>query len=557
MTEKFKKNNQKVLEAFFTFPDGIENVDEWKPTEEEKRALILYDPELEILSSALSSHAEFVLADLERLEKELGNPSLSRTQTSQLRTEIATKQRDLRATLTHLSLVIKKHAFVHEHLLVTNGKADEMTDKFKQIKRVLSNESIAESPESEENKPLLGGETEDEKRLLKPGASRIFRQIFIEVNWWRLFLIRIRRVGDAFALIANTPMGDPEINKALSYLGWVFYVPRVAVNLFWFFQHWLLPLSDEERKIPSWLRLQTQFKRRWAELSNDVVWMVVGLVNCFYLTGLSAMGLTTALYFFDVLVAGIRYYVERERHRKIEEAIRLIKSMPGVDLEEVARLEQLLSIVHGQLIEKRRMLMMSLATASILAICTSLFFFSMLGVPWLAPVAASLILLTCIMTKLVLEPHFKNERPLKDIILAASLTTVGASLIAAGIFMASGLLAATAMAGPLAIAAGVLIVIGASILSYYLNTSKAQPQKKTEPLNKTRSFEELMDGCERSIGSRSSSEHLSVLGLFSPPSSIAGSSPSSSPENGQAANDNQQKEIELTRVPSLERQISF
>jgi hypothetical protein len=123
--------------------------------------------------------------------------------------------------------------------------------------------------------------------------------------------------------------------------------------------------------------------------------------------------------------------------------------------------------------------------------------------------------------------------------------------------MASGLLAATAMAGPLAIAAGVLIVIGASILSYYLNTSKAQPQKKTEPLNKTRSFEELMDGCERSIGSRSSSEHLSVLGLFSPPSSIAGSSPSSSPENGQAANDNQQKEIELTRVPSLERQISF
>lgn len=156
--------------------------------------------------------------------------------------------------------------------------------------------------------------------------SQHVRAATLETNWYRLLFIRCKRVLDVIeAFEACTPgyrefvmQMDKYANPIIAYLGWCFYLPRLFTNLILLLKH-TIPWSSmsEEEKSLGWLtRLSAQIQRRWFELGNDVVWVTVGLINCFLLVGaLSPFGtyLTITFYAFDVLMAAMRAAIELTR----------------------------------------------------------------------------------------------------------------------------------------------------------------------------------------------------------------------------------------------------
>ncbi|MBA2711173.1 MAG: hypothetical protein H0U57_11350 [Tatlockia sp.] len=205
------------------------------------------------------------------------------------------------------------------------------------------------------------------------------------LNFPRLMVVRTRRI-----LMTMRPflehlknyskfinVVDPFIGPLLNYLSWIFYFPRLAVNLFLLLKH-VIPsrwLTDAEKKLNWETRLQTQIQRRWFELSNDAVWFVGGLLGCFLLVGgLSAAGmyLTIGLFFFDVVLASIRAYIELNRLDRLRveyKEIALTVSNDQSDFEEIASYQTHLEQWH--LYEQKRL---GLSIASTIALFLGMLF---------------------------------------------------------------------------------------------------------------------------------------------------------------------------------------
>lgn len=164
------------------------------------------------------------------------------------------------------------------------------------------------------------------------------REWTAKVNWFRLFfLIRLKRAFQAFSKLDNVTQHYKSFadalgkaGPALNYIGWMFYVPRFLANVGLLIKHtadfgWM---NEEERQLGFSRRLKKELEKRWVELANDAVWMTVGIINCFVLTGTAAMGLTAALYFFDVVVAiGQSMHKIRQHDKAIAEVDREIATL--------------------------------------------------------------------------------------------------------------------------------------------------------------------------------------------------------------------------------------
>lgn len=149
------------------------------------------------------------------------------------------------------------------------------------------------------------------------------RTITADVNWPRLFIVRVKRVFDVSATLAQNAQAFRHFADSLNniagpifaWLAWLFYIPRLITNLLVFAKH-VFPnrwMSQEEKDLGWKLRLKLQWQNLWFELANDLVWAAVGLINCFLLVGCltpAAAYLTVALYSFDVILACIRAYKE-------------------------------------------------------------------------------------------------------------------------------------------------------------------------------------------------------------------------------------------------------
>jgi hypothetical protein len=171
------------------------------------------------------------------------------------------------------------------------------------------------------------------RETLSPGFfSQKVRDTTAQLNWPRLFSGRIRRLLATLILIPEVrnfsylcrfvAVADSFVNPVLMYVAWVFYVPRLATNLFMLAKH-TIPglLSEKEQDVPWLLRLQGQLQIRWFELGNDTVWLINGLLNCFVLTGALApvgMSLTVSLFLFDAFWASLRAFIELDRLSKLE-----------------------------------------------------------------------------------------------------------------------------------------------------------------------------------------------------------------------------------------------
>ncbi|MCC5791386.1 MAG: hypothetical protein JJT82_02080 [Legionellaceae bacterium] len=166
-----------------------------------------------------------------------------------------------------------------------------------------------------------------------PFSDKI-RQTTATTNWPRLLIVRLKRMLDAMVPILKNMHNfrrivwliDEIANPLFSWLAWLFYVPRLLINLGNTLKNTLQHAWMEKKKQPTlgWRScLSLQWQKLWFEFCNDSLWLGVGLLNCFLLTGSlapAAFYLTLLLYTFDIALAGIRAFIEYQRFTEVSQS---------------------------------------------------------------------------------------------------------------------------------------------------------------------------------------------------------------------------------------------
>lgn len=232
-------------------------------------------------------------------------------------------------------------------------------------------------------------------RLAKPPSglfTRKVRESTAFMNWPRLFSSRIRRLLVTLTAIPQIKMFenfcllvafcDKFAAPVLSYFAWLFYVPRLVVNVFLLLKH-SIPgfwMQQQEKDIYWLTRLKAQLDRRYFELGNDFVWLIVGLLNCFVLVGAlspAGMYLTITFFLFDALWAGFRaayeliriYKLNAEYEKMKEDLLLQDKDASSDEIKELESYQKELQQHYSY--EKKRLF---LSTATMVALFLGLCF---------------------------------------------------------------------------------------------------------------------------------------------------------------------------------------
>lgn len=154
------------------------------------------------------------------------------------------------------------------------------------------------------------------KQKTDPALSQSLRTGVREANPFRLLLVRTRRLFISMtAVLGNLGEYSPWVTTIDQYaapffmhLAWVFFMPRLFVNLYLMGKH-LYGGDGKESTVSIWTRFRAQLSRRWVELSNDLGWFVSGIITCFVLTGaLLPIGIyvAVAMQAYDLILVSFR-----------------------------------------------------------------------------------------------------------------------------------------------------------------------------------------------------------------------------------------------------------
>lgn len=157
---------------------------------------------------------------------------------------------------------------------------------------------------------------------VQTGDANLFRNLIARLR--RLLVLSTPIVNDFQRYCSFVATIDQVSGPILSYASWLFFIPRLATNLFLLGKHvfrgeWM---SNEEKSLEWTTRFCAQMEQRWFELGNDLAWITLALLNCFVLTGvLAPIGFygTAILLAYDVMLAALRFYIEISRLQQLEE----------------------------------------------------------------------------------------------------------------------------------------------------------------------------------------------------------------------------------------------
>ncbi|CDZ76340.1 hypothetical protein BN59_00607 [Legionella massiliensis] len=309
-------------------------------------------------------------------------------------------------------------AFIYGYYLYVPREVKRLLDEQEAFRDLLKMRGYV-FPEASK-KPTL-----DEKQAVSFTES--LKTHHRELNWPRLFSVRLRRIfvvlqpyfqdlkryGEVFGMV------DQFIAPVLNHLAYLFFIPRLAVNTFLLFKH-LIPgwwLSAEEKKL-SWLtRLQAQLQRRWFEMLNDTAWMIGGLLNCYVLIGALApvgMYVSISLFFFDVILAGVKAFIELGRLNTLRNEYKDALNGEGLDPDARKEIEDYQVYLEQRFISERRQLLLSVVSTSALFLAMCFAIPALAGTPALPLVGAVLVLIITLATYLVGE-WLKSIKPSYDL----------------------------------------------------------------------------------------------------------------------------------------------
>lgn len=218
------------------------------------------------------------------------------------------------AQLTAAFMMAKMQEIIYSTLLDIPAKVEKL-----QADQAIFRHLLAKRADSDSANVIARYDKKDKKPLFH-GLSYTVREKHTFFNQPRLILIRVKSlvvfILEEFKKL-QSPLYDP-FKTTLSYLSWLFFIPRLATNLILLGKH-LIPgswMHENEKKIDLLKRLWLQMERRGFEISNDLAQAALGLVRCFVLVGqLTPIGLylSAAVFAYDVVAAMIRSAIEVDR----------------------------------------------------------------------------------------------------------------------------------------------------------------------------------------------------------------------------------------------------
>lgn len=256
------------------------------------------------------------------------------------------------------------------------------------------------------------------------------------LNWPRLFAVRIRRIFTTLVPVLSKvdeygrfiAKIDKYIGPTLNYLAWIFYIPRLFVNIFLFLKHTIPgPWMLEKEKELHWLtRIEAQLQRRWFELGNDAVWLAGNALGCFLLVGALApvgMYVSVSIFFFDVLMASLRAFIELHRISKLKNEYANLANNPDLTDEELTQVRNYQFHLQQRALFEQKRLFLSIASTSLLFLGMCLALPPLAFNPAFAFVGAILVVSITLATYLA-GKWLENQRPSGNI---KSLEKIGSS----------------------------------------------------------------------------------------------------------------------------------
>lgn len=219
--------------------------------------------------------------------------------------------------------------------------------------QILYRELLAEL-----SKPLPG---KPKKLETNPSFSQDVRNTTVFLNLYRLLFIRSKRAFDVIATLGTVSESyrnfvkvlDKYTDPILADLAWLFFIPRLSVNLFLLIKH-TLPgpwMSKEEKSLGLSVRFSAQMQRRWFELGNDSIWMTAGLINRFVLTGALApfaIYVSITCFAIDIILSVTRAYIELSRLYEVRKQYEAMLKQT-TSLEEIKSIKEHLEAINNQL----------------------------------------------------------------------------------------------------------------------------------------------------------------------------------------------------------------
>lgn len=245
-------------------------------------------------------------------------------------------------------------------------------------------------------------------------------KVNFQANFSRLLVARSRRLLVTSAIIAEdfswyrnfVTRLDAHLLPIISYLAWIFFIPRLLVNMTVMCQQ-LIPgfwMNEQARALGAWTRFKAQIQQSWFELTNDSVLMTVGIINCFVLTGALApvaIYVAIGLQLFEVCLALLRLHLETFRLKNRAAEYRNTINIPGAlqkELNEHATYLELL-IKHEQ-----KQLRWQVINLSIILIALTLAL-PMVAVNPLIPLAGALLAVITSGIHYSMVKRLEKERP--------------------------------------------------------------------------------------------------------------------------------------------------
>lgn len=258
------------------------------------------------------------------------------------------------------------------------------------------------------------------------------RETTANYNWLRLFTIRIRRIfitllpflTDWKYLTGAINGIDSILGPTLNYVAWLFYVPRLMFNLLVLLKH-LWPtewvgMGAKEKDLDWLFRVEIHFKRRWFFLGNDSAWFIGGILGCFVLTGSLApigMYISISIFFFDVIMASLRAYVEmrrmdeiRNHYNKIAENLR----SSGASQAEIEEIEEYQRQLEESFSTEEQRLIVGIVTTSTLFLAMCLAMPVLASMP-IIPLIGALLVVTITLTAYIATNWINEFAPKKNV----------------------------------------------------------------------------------------------------------------------------------------------
>ena len=242
--------------------------------------------------------------------------------------------------------------------------------------------------------------------------SQSIREVTGTANLPRNFMMRVRRLlltilpvaSDFYRYRSWIGSFNEFSGPIFAYIAWIFYAPRALVNLFLLCKHllpWSAWMSPQEISLGFLTRLRAQFERRWSELGNDIAWFLLGIVNCFILTGVLApiaFYVSAALMAYDVGMAGLRAYWDISGLQALEVQYRRMIGQGDMSSANKEQIEDYLGHLQQRITYEKKRLYLQVINATILCLAFSLaapFFAINPLIPLIGALVAVLVTMIC------------------------------------------------------------------------------------------------------------------------------------------------------------------